>query len=121
MSWPEKTAHSLVETIVGSLPSTAVVAAIAADDDGYSVAVTDGCPPDVRFEIGSITKTMTGAVLASLADDGIVRLDDEIGRWLDAGVNGDITLGQLATHTSGLPRLSPSHVRGAADPYEFLS
>lgn len=64
---------------------------------------------------------MTGAVLASLADDGIVALDDEIGRWLDAGPHAGITLLQLATHTAGLPRLSPGHVPGAADPYLFLT
>jgi serine-type D-Ala-D-Ala carboxypeptidase/endopeptidase len=103
------------------LPEPALVAVVTADDDGYSVDLSDGCPADGRFEIGSITKTMTGAVLASLADDGIVGLDDEIGRWLDAGRNAEITLRQLATHTSGLPRLSPSHLPGAPDPYEFLT
>jgi hypothetical protein len=30
-------------------------------------------------------------------------------------------LAELATHTSGLPRLSPSHVPGTADPYAFLT
>jgi len=48
-------------------------------------------------------------------------VDDEIGRWLDAGHHADITLRQLATHTSGLPRLTPSHILGAPDPYEFLT
>lgn len=115
------TAGALLDSLVPSLPPNTVVAAIAADADGHSVRITENCPPDGRFEIGSITKTMTGTVLASLADDGIVRLDDEIGRWLDADINGDITLRQLATHTSGLPRLSPSHVTGVANPYAFLT
>ncbi|WP_370365772.1 serine hydrolase domain-containing protein [Catenulispora sp. GP43] len=103
------------------LPEIAAVCAVAADHEAFSVHLSDGCPVDGRFEIGSITKTMTGILLASLADDGIVHLDDEIGRWLDAGDNADITLAQLATHTSGLPRLSPSHVPGAPDPYAFLT
>lgn len=121
MSWRVTTSRALAHNLRAALPDTALVAVATADDDGYSVELSDGCPGDGRFEIGSITKTMTGAVLASLVDDGIVGLDDEIGRWLDAGHHADITLMQLATHTSGLPRLSPSHVHGAPDPYEFLT
>jgi serine-type D-Ala-D-Ala carboxypeptidase/endopeptidase len=111
----------LADALVPALPSAVMVAAVAADDGGYAVRFSDDCPLDGRFEVGSITKTFTGVVLASLAGDGVLALDDKIGRWLEAGQNGDITLGQLATHTSGLPRLSPSHVRGAADPYGFLT
>lgn len=121
MSWKASTAQELVRTLCPSLPGSAVVAAVAADDDGYSIALSDDCAPDGRFEIGSPTKTMTGVILASLVDDGIVAFDDEIGRWLGAGGNADITLRQLATHSSGLPRLSPSHIAGAPDPYEFLT
>ncbi|NUP41225.1 MAG: beta-lactamase family protein [Streptomyces sp.] len=121
MSWRARAARALVDGLRPGLSETAVVAVVTADLDGYSVEWSDGCPADGRFEIGSITKTMTGIVLASLADDGIVDLDDEIGRWLDAGENAEITLQQLATHTSGLPRLSPSHIPGAPDPYAFLT
>ncbi len=121
MSWKVRAAQALGRNLREALPETALVAVATADEDGYSVELSDGCHSDGRFEIGSITKTMTGAVLASLADDGIVGIGDEIGRWLDAGRNADITLRQLATHTSGLPRLSPSHVLGAPDPYEFLT
>ena len=110
----------LVDTLFPALPATAVIAAVAADDGGYAVKLSDACPLDGRFEIGSITKTLTGILLASLAD-GIVALDDEVGRWLDAGQNSDITVGQLATHTSGLPSLSPGHTTGASDPYDFLT
>ena len=48
-------------------------------------------------------------------------MDDRIGRWLDAGPNGDITLRELATHTSGLPRLAPSHTPGMVNPYAYLT
>ncbi len=104
-----------------ALPATAVLAAIAADDGGYAVKLSDDCPLDGRFEIGSMTKTMTGAVLASLVNDGTAGFGDPIGRWLDAGQNSDVTLLQLATHTSGLPRLAPGHIAGAADPHAFLT
>jgi CubicO group peptidase (beta-lactamase class C family) len=104
-----------------ALPANAVIAAVAADEGGYAVKLSDDCPLDGRFEIGSLTKTMTGTVLASLVTDGEVAFGDTIGRWLDAGQNSDVTLLQLATHTSGLPRLAPGHIAGAADPYAFLT
>jgi len=121
VNWRSATVERLVDTLAPTLPATAVIAAVAADDGGYAVKLSDSCPMDGRFEIGSITKTLTGVVLASLVRDGVVALDDEIGRWLDAGPNSDITLGQLATHTSGLPRLPPGHSAGVADPYDFLT
>lgn len=111
----------LADRLVPTLPGRAVIAAVAADDGGYAVRLSDDCPLDGRFEVGSISKTFTGTVLASLTCDGIVALDDEVGRWLDAGQNSDITMGQLATHTSGLPRLPPGHTIGAPDPYAFLT
>ena len=68
------------------------------------------------FEIGSITKTFTGAVLADMVRRGEVRLDDPVGKYLPASVrvpsfNGrQITLLDLATHMSGLPRLPTGYV-----------
>lgn len=121
MTWAIDAARRLLDGVRAGAPRVAAIAVATADDDGPTVLRSEGCPAEGRLEIGSITKTMTGAVLASLVDDGIVALDDEIGRWLDAGANGEITLRQLATHTAGLPRLSPGHVVGAADPYHFLT
>lgn len=111
----------LAVAVSPALPATAVIAAVAADEGGYAVQLSDDCPLDGRFEIGSMTKTMTGAVLSSLVNGGAVAFGDPIGRWLDAGQNSDVTLLQLATHTSGLPRLAPGHIAGAADPYAFLT
>jgi D-alanyl-D-alanine-carboxypeptidase/D-alanyl-D-alanine-endopeptidase len=65
------------------------------------------------FEIGSITKTMTGLLLAVFLDRGVVHLDDPIGTWIEAGPAGAVTLGQLATHTSGLPRLTKTMIKRA--------
>jgi CubicO group peptidase (beta-lactamase class C family) len=73
-------------------------------------------PADGRFEIGSVTKTMTATLVTLLEADGMLRLDDDIGRWLSAGANGGITVRQLATHTSGLPRLAPNLDLRAVDP-----
>jgi CubicO group peptidase (beta-lactamase class C family) len=76
-----------------------------------------------RFEIGSITKTMTGTVFAWLLVGDEIEPSTTIADWLDvAGTpSAAITLEQLATHTSGLPRLAPNAFTHAgfdqADPY----
>jgi CubicO group peptidase (beta-lactamase class C family) len=61
------------------------------------------------FELGSITKTFTATLLADMVARGEVRLTDPIGMYLPSSVrtptyNGrQITLGDLASHLSGLP------------------
>ncbi|MBO3743474.1 serine hydrolase domain-containing protein [Actinoplanes flavus] len=64
-----------------------------------------------RYEIGSITKTLTVLLLCDLAAAGLVSLDDPVNRHLPPparlpGPHGpEVTLRHLAAHTSGLPRL----------------
>jgi CubicO group peptidase (beta-lactamase class C family) len=66
---------------------------------------------DTVFEIGSITKVFTSLVLSDMAQRGEVSLDDPIAKYLPAGMalprRGDrnITLVDLATQSSGLPRM----------------
>lgn len=66
---------------------------------------------ETLFEIGSVTKAFTGLLLADMVERGEVKLDDPVVKYLPPGVvvperNGKaITLLDLATHTSGLPRL----------------
>ncbi|MFD8703158.1 serine hydrolase domain-containing protein [Kitasatospora sp. NPDC059648] len=81
------------------------------------------------FDIGSVTKVFTSLVLARLALDGMVRLDEPLtevlpGRAAVPARGGQpITLRHLATHTSGLPRLPRGMVARALlqpnrpDPY----
>jgi CubicO group peptidase (beta-lactamase class C family) len=96
---------------------------------------------DTVFEIGSVTKVFTTLLLADMVDRGQVKLDDAIGKFLPATVklpsrNGrQITLLDLATHTSGLPRLpgdmstiymlfhgdNPYAAYGTDQLYDFLS
>jgi CubicO group peptidase (beta-lactamase class C family) len=54
-----------------------------------------------RFEIGSVTKGLTGLLVAEQVRRGEAALDDTV---------GGATLEELATHTSGLPRLPRSHL-----------
>lgn len=92
---------------------------------------------DTVFEIGSVTKVFTSVLLADMAERGEVNLNDPISKYLPKTVKvptrngGEITLLDLATQTSGLPRL-PGNMR-PKDPnnpyadytveqmYEFLS
>jgi D-alanyl-D-alanine-carboxypeptidase/D-alanyl-D-alanine-endopeptidase len=79
---------------------------------------------DTLFEIGSITKVFTALLLTEMAQRGEVKLDDPIAKYLPASVKvperggRQITLVDLATHTSGLPRM-PENFRpkDAANPY----
>jgi len=64
-----------------------------------------------RFEIGSVTKVFTALLLADLALDGVLDLDDPLETHLPGFVAdpaGHVTLRSLATHTSGLPYVPPS-------------
>ena len=110
MAWSTDTARPLTEAFNGAIGAPGTVIAVACvDDAGTVIQVNPGdIPAEGRFEVGSVTKTMTATLLALLAADGSLRLDDEIGRWLPAGANAGITVRQLATHTSGLPRLAPN-------------
>lgn len=86
-----------------------------------SNVIPDG---DTVFEIGSATKVFTSLLLADMMQRGEVKLDDPVSRYLPPGVkmperNGrKITLIDLATHTSGLPRLPNNfHPKDALNPY----
>ena len=83
------------------------------------------------FEIGSITKVLTGLLLADLAGQGIVGLEDPLIGYLPAGVRvptfkgHQITLGDLASHAGGLPRdprgTLGRWLRDRRNPYAALS
>lgn len=72
--------------------------------------------PEHLIGIASITKTMTGAVILQLVDEGVVRLDDPIERWLDpiAHVPPAITVRQLLNHTNGLANYTLNAALGEA-------
>ena len=86
----------------------------------YGVRATgaDSVDEHTVFEIGSITKVFTATMLAEMARRGEVSLDDPISKHLPATVRvpsrkgREITLLDLATQHSGLPRL-PTNLRPA--------
>jgi D-alanyl-D-alanine-carboxypeptidase/D-alanyl-D-alanine-endopeptidase len=99
--------------------------------DGQRVATWHaGRVPDRAasiFEIGSITKVFTATLLVDMAREGLVALDDPVQRHLPEGVRmpergRPITLEDLSSHRSGLPRLPKGLLRLAftrdrRDPY----
>lgn len=91
--------------------------------------------PDSIFEIGSITKTFTGLVLAQMVEQGKVKFDEPVRELLPAGtvakpVGNEITLLDLAIQHSGLPPMpdnfkpadneNPYADYKAADLYAFI-
>jgi CubicO group peptidase (beta-lactamase class C family) len=89
------------------------------------------------FEIGSVTKVFTATLLADMVEHGEVSLNDPISKYLPKRVKTptrdgkEITLLDLATQTSGLPRMptnfTPKDPRNpyadytVEQLYEFLS
>lgn len=76
--------------------------------DGETTVAGLGAGEDLEFEIGSITKTFTAEILRNQIAAGRVTEETTVGEILN--VTGapvaDVTLGELADHTSGLPRLA---------------
>ncbi|WP_425412546.1 serine hydrolase domain-containing protein [Micromonospora mirobrigensis] len=80
-----------------------------ADRPLWSCAVGDtgnGTPldADTVFRIGSVTKTFTAVLVLQCRDDGLLDLDDPIGRHLDLPGHGELPVRRLLSHTSGLQR-----------------
>ncbi|MBL8523426.1 MAG: serine hydrolase [Betaproteobacteria bacterium] len=96
------------------------VAVALVDANGIRVVTAgvarDGQPlkADNLFEIGSVTKTFTGLLLAIADEKGEAKLDDPVEKFLPNGLKlrdtaGDpIRMVDIATQRSGLPRLAPN-------------
>ena len=86
-------------------------------------------PPDrhTMLRVGSLTKAFTGQVLASLVTDGTVkftdRLQDRIGWNVTIPIRDghQITLIDLVTHSSGLPREVERESGPSDDPFSTLA
>ena len=108
----------LAEFVDGERQGVGVVAGVTTAEGrvvvGYGrLSADDPTQPDgdTVFEIGSVTKMFTSTLLADLVLREELGLDTPVQSLLGAAArmptrNGDeITLGHLATHNSGLPRL----------------
>ena len=73
--------------------------------------------PDQLFQIGSVTKTFTALLLARRLASGELTIDTPVADLFPSAgavrVDRPLTVGELATHRSGLPRIPPSMWRKA--------
>jgi serine-type D-Ala-D-Ala carboxypeptidase/endopeptidase len=113
--------ETLARDALGAKPGMAVAGAWSegrATFAGASLGAGIGAPvasgaQATLFEIGSISKVFTGLLLAQAVEAGTLSLDDTLGHLLKGKVDfahaptAQITLRQLVTHTSCLPRLPP--------------
>jgi D-alanyl-D-alanine-carboxypeptidase/D-alanyl-D-alanine-endopeptidase len=83
---------------------------------------------DSVYEIGSISKTFTGLILAQMVAQGAVQLDEPVRELLPKGTvakpesGGEITLLDLSDQHSGLPRLPDNlHPSDPKNPYADYS
>lgn len=121
--------ETVLERIAKKVPAGGIVAAEFNRDNVHFVARGDFgvagsvAPERVIFEIGSISKVFTALLLAETVQEGKASLDDPIAKHLPADLNlppeiAAITLEQLSSHTSGLPRLPPNFApKDPKDPY----
>jgi CubicO group peptidase (beta-lactamase class C family) len=121
--------QSLLDARAATIPGAGIAAALL--DHGKLTTYLAGSTGTARpldaqtlFEIGSVTKTFTATVLARMVLAEEVSLSDPVAKYLPTSTHApsrdgkQITLLNLATQHSGLPRL-PSNLRGEAgdDPY----
>ena len=118
-------------------PSTSAGVTIGVFQHGEARVFAFGtAKPDSIFEIGSISKTFTGLILAQMVEQGLVKLDEPVRQLLPAGTvakrgGAEITLLDLTTQHSGLPRMpdnfkpvnpdNPYADYGAANLYQYIA
>ncbi len=83
--------------------------------------------PEASYNVASVTKVFTASLAVMLHARGVVDLDQPVVKYLPKDVSisakpelgGTITLRQLASHTSGLPREAPGPVQSVEGRYQL--
>ena len=58
--------------------------------------------PEMRYSIGSISKQFTAAAILLLQEQGKLRVDDPVGKYVPGLTHGnEVTIRQILSHTSG--------------------
>ncbi|ALU42103.1 serine hydrolase domain-containing protein [Pseudoalteromonas rubra] len=113
-NFESNTKHELIELIDGNVGQVVSISIVDSEDTHqYHLGTfSNGDMPNNQtiYEIGSLTKTYTGLVVAKAILEGKVELDKDIRHYLKDKKyknlelsNQYITLRHLLTHTSGLP------------------
>lgn len=80
--------------------------------EGYGLAnleLNTPATPETVYKIGSVSKQFIAAGIMLLVEEGKVRLDDRVSKFLEGTPEAwrDITVRHLLTHTSGIVRDAP--------------
>jgi CubicO group peptidase (beta-lactamase class C family) len=83
--------------------------------------------PQTSYHVASVTKAFTASLVVMLHARGVVDLDQPVAKYLPKDVSisakpalgATITLRQLASHTSGLPRGIPGRVQSVEGRYQL--
>jgi CubicO group peptidase (beta-lactamase class C family) len=126
-------ADAMIKPLIDGGWASAIVIGVVSEHGRQVIGyghVGDGALPDGQsvFELGSITKTFTALLLQQMADAHEVGLNDPVQKYLPDEVKRpvrggkQITLLDLVTHTSGLPRM-PDNMKPAdlGNPYADYS
>jgi len=90
------------------LPGTMVLLRTPRGDLAFGYGATElggttSPRPDTHFRIASNTKTMTAAVIVQLVQEGKLRFDDPVSKYVEGVPNGDnVTISELLKMRSGL-------------------
>lgn len=78
---------------------------------------------DTIFEVGSISKVMTGLLLAQGVDTAKLQLRESVTKYIPSLSDNfdDITMLNLATHTAGLPFNAPKNITTQKQLYDYLT
>ncbi len=122
---------SIAQPLIASNKHMGIVVGVLLEEDslvlgfGRKEHSTREAPDgDTLLEIGSVTKVFTATLLGIMAQKGEVDLRDPVQRYLPTSVrvptfNGkEITLNDLVTHTSGLPRL-PDNLSSSSEAFSL--
>ena len=68
-----------------------------------NIAASRAATPTTIYEIGSITKQFTSSMIMKLVEQGKIKLDDDMSKYVDFPLQGrHVTVRQLLNHTSGI-------------------
>ena len=112
-----------VNALLDSNRTNAAIVVGIVDRDGtqfyshgkISNAINATVDQNTIFAIGSNTKVFTTILLAQMVEDGLIKLNDPIDKYLPSNVivpqykGHKITIEDLATHTSGLPEFPSNY------------
>lgn len=96
-----------MDGLLGELRRSHPRLAIATVLRGEATTAVTGVPPEADFEIGSLSKAITGLLYTDACGRGEVLPSTTLAELLPLGdcPAGQLTLASISTHSSGLPRL----------------